>query len=104
MSPAPRNRIARTSLFRADEVGLAEASDTGEVGTMQRSCLEPIDVPKDPSPRGEPLGELSALERAARIADVKERMASCLEELDRLQLVYPANHLCHAIETMEDPS
>jgi hypothetical protein len=45
---------------------------------------------------------LNALERAARIADVKDRMTSCLEELDRLQLVYAANHLCHAIEIIED--
>lgn len=71
---------------------------------MKRSCPEWIDVPKEPPGPGEPAGALSALERAARIADVKDKMASCLEELDRLQLVYAANHLCHAIETIDDAS
>lgn len=71
---------------------------------MKRSCPERIDVPNQPSPPSEAPRSLSALDRAARIADVKERMASCLEELDRLQLVYAANHLCHAIETIEESS
>jgi hypothetical protein len=61
-------------------------------------------VPTEPSPGGEAVGDLSDLERAARIADVKDRMASCLEELDRLRLVYSANHLCHAIETIDEDS
>ena len=52
---------------------------------------------------GEAGGHLGALERAACIADVKDRMISCLEELDRLQLGYAANHLCHAIEVIPDP-
>ena len=69
---------------------------------MQRSCPERSHVPEKPLPSGDAAGALSALERAARIADVKDRMASCLEELDRLQLVYAANHLCHAIETITD--
>jgi len=59
-------------------------------------------MPEQSLPPGEAAGPMSALERAARIADVKDRMASCLEELDRLQLPYAANHLCHAIEIIED--
>jgi len=69
---------------------------------MQRSCPERKFVPEKPLPQGEAAGSLSALDRAARVADVKDRMRSCLEELDRLQLVYAANHLCHAIEMIED--
>lgn len=69
---------------------------------MKRSCPQWIDVPKEPPAPGEARRALSALERAARIADVKDRMVSCLEELDRLQLLYAANHLCHAIETIDD--
>jgi len=82
---------------------LREFGDGGQVATMQPSCPERIDLPDERSPGGQAAGELSALERGARIADVKERMERCLEELDRLQLVYSANHLCHAIETMEEP-
>ena len=71
---------------------------------MKTSCREWIEVPNELSPPGEASGAVSALERAARIADVKDRMASCLEELDRLQLIYAATHLCHAIETIEESS
>ena len=59
-------------------------------------------MPAEALPHEEAPGRLSALERAARIADVKDRMASCLEELDRLQLSYAANHLCHAIEIIDE--
>lgn len=69
---------------------------------MQRSCPERHCLPAKPLRTAEAAGALSALDRAARIADVKDRMLSCLEELDRLQLVYAANHLCHAIEITED--
>lgn len=69
---------------------------------MQRSCPERIYEPKDPLPSGEAAGDINPLDRAARIADVKDRMLGCLEELDRLQLAYAANYLCHAIELVED--
>lgn len=53
---------------------------------------------------GKTSSSLHSLERAARIADVKDKMVSCLEELDRLQISYAANYLSHAIEILEDES
>lgn len=90
------------SLFRADEVGLALRAGARENGAMQRSCHERNHAPETPLPRTEALVPLGALDRAARVADVRDRMLACLEELDRLQLSYAANHLCHAIEIIED--
>jgi hypothetical protein len=69
---------------------------------MKRSCPERHYLPEEPQPPARPAGALHDLERAARIADIKDRMTACLEELDRLELVYAANHLCHAIESIKD--
>jgi len=70
---------------------------------MQPSYPDRNNVAKQPLPTGEHDAErMSGLERAARIADLKDKMLTCLEELDRLQLVYPANYLCHAIEMLDE--
>lgn len=59
-------------------------------------------VAKEPEPSGEPPDGLTALERAARIADVKDRLITCLEELDRLNLSYAAIYLSHALAFVDD--
>ena len=41
------------------------------------------------------------LERAAKLADIRDRMMSCLEELDRLDLPYAANYRSHAIALVD---
>ena len=70
-------------------------------GTMQRPSRDRFrnqpGVPTEP-----PCDPAQSLERAARIADVKDRMIGCLEELDRLGLPYAANYLCHAIEIIPE--
>lgn len=71
---------------------------------MQRISLDRMYVPKEPLPSGGALGHLSSLERAARIADIKDKMVACLEELDRLELPYAANYLSHAIAMLEHDS
>lgn len=68
---------------------------------MQPICLDRMFVPKQPLPSGAAPGPLSALERAARIADIRDKMAGCLEEIDRLGLQYAANHLSHAIAMLD---
>lgn len=68
---------------------------------MQRSRLDWIFVAKQPLPTGKASASLDPLDRAARIADVKDKMIACLEELDRLQIVYAANYLSHAIALVE---
>lgn len=50
----------------------------------------------------DPKGSLNPLDRAARIALVKEKLQSCLEELDGLGLNTTGAHVSmalHAIET-----
>jgi len=44
---------------------------------------------------------MSALDRAARIADTRAKLVACLEELDRLQLLRAGNYLSHAIAIID---
>lgn len=58
-------------------------------------------VAKQSLPAG-PHADGAKLERAAKIADIRDRMALCLEELDKLDLPYAGNHLSHAIALLDD--
>jgi len=69
---------------------------------MERSRLDPIPAAKEPSPADEAGEQLGPLERAARIADIKDRMMACLDELDRLGLRVPGNYLSHAIALCDE--
>lgn len=66
---------------------------------QEREWIFVTDEATPPERRGEPA---RLLERAARVADVKDRMIACLEELDRLELAYTAIHLSHAIGIIDD--
>ena len=48
-----------------------------------------------------PSAPLDALDRAARMADLADRLGLCLEELDRMSLWDVGAHLSMAIDTLE---
>jgi len=50
---------------------------------------------------GEAPCHLGPLDRAARIADLKEKLTTCLEEMDRLELLRAGNYLSHAIAILD---
>jgi len=44
---------------------------------------------------------LDPLDRAARVADLADRLGTCLDELDRLRLWDVGAHLSMAVDTLE---